>query len=729
MQLLIRSRMLLPIIAGSAAVGAVVVALLLWLTTEIDRTAYQRQERLLSLIVSQMQSSVAHDQESATVWDDAVERVRQPDMAWMDQNLGTWMHTYFGHDGAFVLKPDGRPLYAFIDSTVVDPSIYDRFASQIDPLIAALRAKLRKPSADDTSDRVLSVGVSDIAIVSGRPAIVSVKPIVSDTGEIEQAPGSEYVHVAIRYLNGAFVEELKRDYLLEGLRFSWQPSIAEDEAVFALTAETGEAVGQLIWKPFRPGHELLVKLAPALGVTFFAGVIALCVTFARLRTRSQTLRLSEAANRHMALHDSLTALPNRLLFNQKLDRALAVARQDGAKVAVLYLDLDRFKQVNDTLGHPAGDELIRQFARRLSEFVRPMDTVARVGGDEFVILLPVVSEEAGVAELCDTIIASLRVPFDIAGHQVFVGVSIGMAIAPEDGADRVELTRRADVALYHAKTGGRARFARFSLDMDNSLLERRGIERDLRLALSRPDELQVHYQPLFASSDRAVTGVEALVRWNHPVRGWIAPGAFVPVAEEAGLIERLGERVLYEACMAAKAWPDITLAVNVSALELRNTSYALRVADILLNTGFLPQRLELEVTESAFSEQSSTCEENVRALRAMGIRIALDDFGTGFSSLTRLQQLTVDRIKIDRSFVQGFGKVGSDEAIVQAIVDLAKATGMRTTGEGVETPAQGEFLERIGCDELQGYLLSRPLTRDAIDGLLGVRPAAEAASA
>ena len=387
---------------------------------------------------------------------------------------------------------------------------------------------------------------------------------------------------------------------------------------------------------------------------------------------------------------------------------------------MLYLDLDRFKQVNDTLGHPAGDELIRQFGARLVAIVDPSYTVARLGGDEFMILVPHVDNEAEIEQLGQALIASARTPFDIHGNQIFVGVSVGAAIAPDDGTERVELTRKADVALYHAKMSGRSCYARFSEEMDVMLHKRRRIEQDLRAALAQPEDgqLRVHYQPVYASRGGAITGFEALLRWQHPTLGMIAPETFIHIAEEAGLIERLGQKVLREACLAATAWPGLSVAVNISAIELRNPALPVRVAETLMETGLLPSRLELEITESALTDPSGSCEDNVRALRGMGVRIALDDFGTGFSSLTRLQQLTVDRIKIDRNFVHGFGKAGSDEAIVQAIVDLARATGLKTTAEGVETDDQKSFLRRIGCDELQGFGFSRPLAKEDADRLV-----------
>jgi EAL domain-containing protein (putative c-di-GMP-specific phosphodiesterase class I) len=293
-------------------------------------------------------------------------------------------------------------------------------------------------------------------------------------------------------------------------------------------------------------------------------------------------------------------------------------------------------------------------------------------------------------------------------------------MAPAEGSERTELCRKADIALYHAKATGRSRYAVFNSGMDAIQQTRRALEIDLRQALEDHSQIQVHYQPLFSAGERKITGVEALLRWRHPSNGWISPDVFIPIAEETGLIERLGELVLREACVAANKWPLATVAINVSAVELRNPAYALKVAEALMTSGIPASKLELELTESVVTDSAGQCALNIRTLRDLGVRIAIDDFGTGFSSLSRLQELKVDRIKIDRSFVNGFGSSNGDEAIVQAIINLAHATGLKTTAEGVETDAQSRNLEAMGCDELQGFLLARPVAASEIDELFAV---------
>ncbi len=691
----------------------------------------ERQERLVTLIISNLRASIAYDQESVTVWDDSVVQVRRGEAAsdWLDVNLGSWMHTYFGHDGAYVLDPANRPIYAFSVTPTKAQDAYRLIEPVVAPLVKDLRQRLQAGDTSGVGGRMLSPGAADLMVVQGHPAVVSVKPIVSDSGEIDQIPGQEYLHIAVRYLDGNFINDLKQNYLFEGMRFAWQNNAAEGEVGLPLLSDAGSAVGYFIWRPYRPGSAVLSDLTPLLLGVFGLALLTIAVLLYVIHQRSTKLVASEARMEYLALHDALTGLPNRAKFDDALDEALGKLKQSSDSLAVLYLDIDRFKQVNDTMGHPAGDGLIRSFAERLRELARETDTVARIGGDEFVLVVPCRNAGEEIEPLCNRILASVRQPFDIDGNQVFVSVSIGVSVAPADGMERTELTRKADIALYHAKSAGRGRYARFGNAMDSMLQARRQIERDLRVALARKGELAVHYQPLYSASDMSITGVEALLRWKHPQKGWISPAIFVPIAEETGLIEPLGDFVLREACQAASAWPKLTLSVNVSAIELRNPAFAARVAETLVASGIKPQRLELEVTESALSDHAGQCEENMRALRALGIRFALDDFGTGFSSLGRLQDFEVDRIKIDRSFISGFGKAKGDEAIVQAIVDLAHAKGLKTTAEGVETSEQGDYLKDIGCDELQGFLLSQAVPQAEINSLLGLKGKRGVASA
>ncbi len=695
----------LPILMLTGCIGLGVLGLLIWAGHEADRVSYDRQASLAQLVVSQLRSNVAHNQESATVWDDAVEQVRARDSEWMDNNLGTWMHEYFGLDQTYVLDPENRAIYAFADGRPTAPDALNVVEDEALPLVLALRDKLRSGDESQVSGTVLTPGVSDLAVIQGHPAVVSVKPIVSDTGEIEQTPGEEAVHVAVRFLDGSLIEELKTDYLFDDLHFSWAPSDEPHYASLPFRAGDGSVLGYMVWHPHHPGDTMLSKLVPVLTALVVLALCTIAFSLFLYHNRTKELEASEEQIRYMALHDPLTELPNRNYFNEYVD--VELAKGDGS--ALLFLDLDRFKQVNDTLGHPSGDALIREFAHRLKAIVRQGDVVARVGGDEFTVMLRGKVSEEEVDGICQRIVDSARRPFVIGGQEVFVGVSVGVALAPRDGGDRVSLLRRADVALYFSKNSGRSRYTFFSENMDQLLSRRKELEGDMRAALKAGNEFQVHYQPIISAHDRRVKGYEALVRWEHPKFGSVLPELFIPIAEETGLIDAVGEFVMREACSAATRWPGKTVAVNVSGVELRDEGYADKVKNILLSSSLSPQALELEVTETAATDGDTAVVANLDALRAIGVQVAIDDFGTGFSSLGRLRTLNVDRIKIDKSFVRGLGEKAGDEAIVRAIVELAHASGLKTTAEGVETSIQDAGLIDMGCDNLQGFLYSRPV--------------------
>jgi diguanylate cyclase (GGDEF)-like protein len=708
--------------AGVALGAAMIVigGLLFWSTRSVDRISFERQQRLVATVLAESVRRVAHDQESVTVWDDSIRQLRRPalDLDWMDNNLGIWLHTYFGVDASYVLDSRNRPVYAMVDGARARPAAFDRISRSTLPLAAEVRARMRAATPERLPANVLSPGVAEITISDGHPAIVSVKPIVSETGEIVQRPGAEFLHISVRRLDDNFLTQLGSAYSFDRARFSWSGTHGGDEASQPLRSRDGRIIGYFIWTPFAPGSTIFAELAPALFAAFIllGGLTFLLVL--RIGNRTRQLQESRAAVQHLAFHDPLTGLPNRALFDDRLDHALAIYRGTAEhRVALLYLDLDRFKKVNDRLGHHAGDELIREFARRLSGIIRVTDTAARLGGDEFAIIQTEVSTLAETEALCRRIIAVAAAPFPIGGNQVFVGVSIGVSLAGKDGLEADELTRKADIALYQSKADGRGRHKLFAATMDEPIRAREAAERDLRAAMDASDQLSVAYQPQYSAITGEMTGVEALVRWEHPADGAVPPASFIPIAEETGLIEPLGEWVLAQACGAALDWPVGTVSVNVSPVQLRNPHFAHRAIAIIGESGIDPTRVELEITETALIESASECAINLRLLRAFGIRIALDDFGTGYSSFSHLREFEVDRVKIDRTFVDRIDMDGGGCAIIRAIVDLARSTGLQTTAEGVETREQKRFLQSIGCDDLQGFFMARPMSEPEVGKL------------
>jgi diguanylate cyclase (GGDEF)-like protein/PAS domain S-box-containing protein len=434
-------------------------------------------------------------------------------------------------------------------------------------------------------------------------------------------------------------------------------------------------------------------------------------------------RVMELKLSHLAQHDFLTDLPNRMLLNDRLNQAVALARRHGSQVAVLFLDLDRFKHINDSLGHAIGDELLQEVGRRLVAAVRASDTVSRQGGDEFVVVLSEVEHVQNASRHAEKIHAALSAPHAIAQHDLHVNVSIGISIFPDDGHDAETLIKCADTAMYHAKENGRNTYQFFKPDMNVRAVERQSLEAHLRRALERR-EFVLHYQAKTNLETGAVTGAEALIRWLHPERGLLPPAQFVPIAEDCGLIVPIGQWVLREACRQARAWqtaglPPVPVAVNISALEFRHKDFLAGVRAILAETCLEPRYLELEVTESVLMKDVESTAAVLRALKSMGVLLAIDDFGTGYSSLNYLRQFPIDSLKIDQTFVRDSTTDPDDAAIVSAVISLGRSLRQRVIAEGVETREQLAFLKKRLCDEGQGYYIGRPMVADEFAALLG----------
>ncbi|WFS04556.1 bifunctional diguanylate cyclase/phosphodiesterase [Rhizobium tumorigenes] len=412
---------------------------------------------------------------------------------------------------------------------------------------------------------------------------------------------------------------------------------------------------------------------------------------------------------HLAHHDALTGLPNRVLFRDRLNVAIASHREETARIAVICLDLDHFKEVNDTLGHGAGDVLLQQLSGRLTSCVRRSDTVARLGGDEFAIIQVGVNQPHEAEQLSRRLINALKEPFSIDGQELHIGVSIGIAIADLADGDPERLLKNADIALYRAKQAGRATYKIFEPKMDMELQARKALEHDLRQAVLK-NELEVHYQPLIDLETRTITGVEALVRWRHPTRGLVSPADFIPLAEETGLIIPIGVWVLETACTQAVEWPNLRVAVNLSPVQFRSRELIETVEDVLRRTGLPAERLELEITESVLINDANAALSILNALKTLGVKIAMDDFGTGYSSLGYLNSFPFDKIKIDKSFIGDMNAQEKSGAIVRSVISLGQSLNMITTAEGVETIEQANFLTEEGCDQLQGFYFSKPVT-------------------
>jgi len=712
----------LTVLTLAAFALAIVVGFGFYAAGQADDASLERQKMFIADGLHDQIAAVQREQESVSVWDDAVTNAKAGNQVWMADNLSVWMYTYYGHNRVYILDSADHPIHSMREGKLVDASAYGEDRPVLLPTIEKLRGTLARPPEAGVSGQPAKVVAEDLVSLDGQPAILSVMPLVPSSDRVTQAPGTEYLHVSVEFINDAVIGKIAGKYLLEGARLV-PLSEPVGPAAVPLVDSRGVILGYIGWDRLRPGLALVRKIAPALAVALLLAGGVLVFLLRRLRRASAALQTSQDQAQYLAFHDTLTGLPNRALFEDRLRRTLLFASQDKTRVALLYIDLDRFKHINDTLGHPAGDELVRQTAARLKHTIREVDTVARLGGDEFAVILLDVPDVESAEDIAERLLLKLREPFRLIDDQVFVSASVGIAVSSGSDTDADDLLRKADIALYEAKKNGRGRYELFAGDMDDLLLRKRKVESELRKALEGEGGIKLAYQPVFAADGRGILGAEALIRWGHEVHGALPAAQFIAIAEERGLIGELGKWALSEACRFAVGTELPWIAVNISPMQLRDVGFADEVAEILKETGLDPSRLQLETTESVLLEHNDTIGTVIAALRRSGVRIVLDDFGTGYSSLSYLRRQAIDKLKIDRSFVRLLDEGESARAIVKTLIELAQALKVEVTAEGVETDTQKALLVGMGCHQMQGYLLSPPLEPGQLLALPGVSPA------
>jgi len=706
-----RLRLIVPV----GVIAGVAVACLLYAVMTSARHANEasltREQQLVQDAIVARGARVLREVESAATTASATRAISvQHDRQWMERHLGNWLEAFFDHD--LVLVVDGSNQVEYARSRISGDTGSIDLPAGLSPVLDLLRGRLSVlpsrampiPAAKDSRGSSRSIAL--IEDLLDRPAIVAAVSVGSDNN-LAHGNDSAPIVVSVKYIDDRVLQDMSGRLQLAGLRMVDDPAHAAGQQVTALTDAHGAAIAHFAWQPTRPGGQIASTLLPFVAIAIAGFALLAGLVLRHIRHTAETISAGETQLRHLALHDPVCGLPNRIYFGERLETVIAEVRRGGPSAGAFYIDLDHFKDVNDTLGHHVGDELILNVTQRLSHVMRGDDLVARLGGDEFAIITTCASDSYSLQAIAGRIISAVCAPYAISGHNIIIGASIGIAVIDRHAGDAADILRYADMALYRAKNEGRNRACIYDAAMDADLSQRKLLEGDLLHAI-RNDGLFAAYQPIVNASGDTMVAVEALARWTHPTAGVISPAVFIPIAEHSGLIVELGEWMLRRACLEGRKWPDLTVAVNVSPLQFRRSDFVDLVERILRETEFDANRLELELTESTLLGNLETAELSMLRLKAIGVRFALDDFGTGYSSLLYLRRFPFDKLKIDSSFVLSIETAPDAAAIVHAVVSLGRGLGMRVTAEGVENAEQHLFLRAAGVHSMQGYRFGRP---------------------
>ena len=716
-----RPSVVVPIgIIVAVAIVCVVVAALSS-ARRADDVALDNERQLFTRALTNQGERVLREISAVATSEAAYRRMRVSfDSDWVQISVGLRLQSFFDHDFVFVTDPSDHFLYASLGRRSVDPNWFNSVQSELRPVLDVMRGGT-DPGGAITIDAT-GLGNHRAARLQsflGHPAIVAAVAVANSNEASTDVDANAPVILSVKFIDDDVLGEIASRLRLSNLHNVADRAADPGDYVFDLADRQGRSLARFAWTPKQPGAEILNSVTPFISIALGGFVLLAGLVLRHMRRTAATIAVGETRLRHLALHDPLCGLPNRIFFSERLEAMIEGVKDGAPPAAIFYIDLDHFKDVNDTLGHPIGDELIRSVTQRLTQSLRGDDLVARLGGDEFAVISSAGHDQATLETIGSRIIASLCAPYSINDQTIVIGASIGIAVINQHVGAVSDVMRHADMALYRAKNEGRNRACIYDTAMDDSLLKRKLVENDLRATIEK-GELRVAYQPIVNNSGETVVGVEALCRWTHPERGEIPPSEFIPIAEHSGLIISLGEWVLRQACLDAKAWPDISISVNVSPLQFRRADFVDVVERILHETDFDATRLELEVTESTLLGNVDTAELAMFRLKALGVRLALDDFGTGYSSLLYLRRFPFDKLKIDRSFVHSIERAADAAAIVHAVVSLGRGLGMKVTAEGVETAEQQLFLRAAGVHMMQGYRFGRPCTAAEINMRLSV---------
>lgn len=702
------------------------------LMSTLDRSAEQRL--VANYLEIQGAASVAQQKVQLT-WDDAFKATMiKSDTAWSDSYLGDFLWSNFHYDRLFLVDGKGTQVRAWNEGRPDPASNYQVIAAQVKSQLAHMSANRTvfgemagvKRIQDtlwpvDGRGRLLTRWSRSLVLYEGRPAQLTVASIVPDTDMSLMKRTPQHM-VALRFIDNRFLSNLSEALLLSDVKLTVNDMRSKEINALPLISQKGEGIGWITWHSTPRGAMMASRMRP-LFAAFVCFMLALFVGFwmilRKLRGSLVRIRQNEARALRDARHDPMTGLPNRAYMTQQLDAILDQMRgQSGQGVAVAFFDLDHFKNINDTLGHSIGDALVCQVAQRCIGRLRSDDILARIGGDEFVAIRTGEALPGQVSQLGRELMSIFAAPFNVEGRVLDVTASCGISWAP-DHADRAEeLLKNADIALFRAKQRGRARWRAFTGEMAEAVSKRLDLEMELRRAIQL-DELTLAYQPIVEAASGQIRGVEALLRWNHPSRGPISPGQFVPIAEQAGMMNLLGWWTLGRVFEQRQAWPDLNVSINLSPMQLTARGF-LDDLEVLLREYRVPaSSITFEVTEGVLMERGSGVFDVLAGLQELGIGIALDDFGTGYSSLGYLRAFQFDRIKIDRTFVQHIETDFAAQKILKTIVSLGQGLGIRTVAEGVETLVQRELVRSAGCEMIQGFFYWKPMGANELAALLG----------
>lgn len=647
-------------------------------------------------------------------WGDAYNRMHAAidiDWAYTRNNLGESMYETFEYEGVFVINAEGSSVYSVIEGELSNDIT---LGSWINQSVESLLVQARERAEDEEA-------VSAVIEIDGQPALIAAAAFTNGGDPyVEELPGPRSVLLLVDKLDAAKLISIGEGYGLNQLRLPNDSDDALEEPSITLNTLSGTLM-TLRWDPPQPGNTMLIWLFPILVLGL---LVFIYITRFNLRATLAAARKADASHnesRHFqaelvfrATHDSLTGLPNRSLLEERLKQACLSSQQGGSHLAVMLIDLDGFKPINDNFSHHLGDQVLVEVAKRMLAIVRPGDTVARMGGDEFIVILPGISEQPAVSAIADRLLKDIADPYQIDSIDLRVTASVGIVMNNGHIEQPLQLIQQADTAMYQAKQEGRNNAFWYTQGLSQQAFEMTSLRNDLQTALEN-NAFELHYQPQIDSTTGLVVGAEALLRWQHPVRGTVSPAFFIPVAETTGQIIPLTLWVLDTACQQLKQLADESvmlpcIAVNISSAHLLRANFVSTIQSVLIKHALQPGQLELEITETVLLNHADRALHTLQQLREMGVKLAIDDFGVGFSSMNYLKVLPIDKIKIDRSFISEVDNNLQDAAICQGIISMAHHLNLRVTAEGVETQGQRELLVESGCDYLQGYLFAKPLS-------------------